>query len=419
MEIRFLNQPKDIRLGEVLNEKLMSKNYTKVWIFAGFVKDSGLDYLYDAIKVAREEGVIVECVFGVDKKNTSKDMFLKLLDLGCKIRFHINDDSSKLETRIYAFESDAKESYIYLTGSKLSDGGLTENISLITEIKYLPADKREFNKVKLSVEDGLNTDKFETMTRERLKELASTGEILARITERRIPSISELYNLKETDMVVQEYDESASSKYKDLANKEFDIAIDFPSDTDVRVQDSFGEEVEHKIKQKVTEKSESKIVSKLILGNENFNYDMMNVLIIPTSKVTRKGATAGEIKISSTIAINMGKFFGYPSNFHIEQDGKGKLREKKKIKLDVFENVSGEKKYDGDAELIKTEKNMIIKSQKLAELEINENDIMRLIKQDDDTYKCEIIKQESTEYNVWQNFCTISIKGTNKKFGIT
>ena len=68
--------------------------------------------------------------------NTSKDMLLKLLNLGCKIRYHINDDRSKLETRFYAFESDNSNSFVYLTGAKLSEGGLTENISLITEIKY-------------------------------------------------------------------------------------------------------------------------------------------------------------------------------------------------------------------------------------------------------------------------------------------
>ena len=46
-----------------------------------------------------------------------------------------------------------------------------------------------------------------------LKELASTGEIVARITERKIPSISELYNIGEIDLGVQEYDESSTSKY--------------------------------------------------------------------------------------------------------------------------------------------------------------------------------------------------------------
>lgn len=418
MEIKFLNQPKDVKIGEILTEKLMNEKFVRVWIFAGFVKDSGLDYLLEAIKKARENGTIVECILGLDKKNTSKDMLSKLLNLGCKIRFHMNDDTSKLETRIYAFESDIEESYLYLTGAKLSEGGLTENISLVTEIKYLLAEKREFNKVKLSIESGINNEKFETLNELRLKDLASTGEILARITERRIPSISERYNAGEIEIGVQEYDESSSAKYAELANKEFNIDIDLPQNIDIKIQDSLGEEVEHKIKSNLEKESETTVISKLLLNENNINYDTMNTIILPVNKVTKKGATAGEVKINSVISIHMNKFFNYPNGFHMEQDEKGNLKEKQKIKLEIFENLSKRNLNDENAEMIQTEKNTIIKSTKFIELDINENDIMRFIKQDNGKYRCEIIKQESSEYHVWENFCTISVRGTSKKFGI-
>ena len=104
MEIKFLNQPKDVKIGEILVEKLKDNSFSRIWLFAGFVKDSGLDCLLEGIEEARKNGAVIECILGVDKKNTSKDMLLKLLNLGCKIRFHINDDDSKLETRVYAFE---------------------------------------------------------------------------------------------------------------------------------------------------------------------------------------------------------------------------------------------------------------------------------------------------------------------------
>ena len=45
--------------------------------------------------------------------------------------------------------------------------------------------------------------------------------------------------------------------------------------------------------------------------------------------------------------------------------------------------------------------------------------MMRLIKQENDTFRCEIIKQESSEYNIWESFCTITTKGTSKKYGIS
>jgi len=148
MDIKFLNQPKDVKLGDVLTERLTSGLFSRVWIFAGFAKDSGLDYLLEAIQEARLAGTIVECILGLDKKNTSKDMLLKLLNAGCKIRFHLNDDDCKLETRIYAFESDSSESYLYLTGAKLSEGGLTEIWHLLQKFHILIVRKKHSIKQK-------------------------------------------------------------------------------------------------------------------------------------------------------------------------------------------------------------------------------------------------------------------------------
>lgn len=417
MDIKFLNQPKDVKIGEVLSEKLTNGTFSRIWIFAGFAKDSGLDYLLESIKVARERGAIVECVFGVDKKNTSKDMLLKLLNLGCKIRFHINDDDSKLETRIYAFESDESESYIYLTGAKLSEGGLTTNIAMLTEITYSLKDKKEFNKAKLSIESEAGSDEFESLDEVKLKELASSGEILARITERKIPSISELYSSRDVEVGVQEYNENAGVNYNELVDEDFEIDIDFSTTSNVTVQSSLGEEVEHKIKNK-TEKDEATITSKLVLNEKEVDYDTMSTLILPVNKVVKKGVTAGEIKINSAISINMKKFFSYPNEFHMQEDEKGRLKEMQKVKLEIFENLSKYDEIDEEAYIIQTEKNTIIKALKFANIDIEENDIMRLIKQEDGCYRCEIIKQDSSEYNIWENFCKVSVKGTSKKFGV-
>jgi len=415
MEIKFLNQPNDVKMGEILTEKLSNGAFSRVWIFAGFAKDSGLDYLLESIKDAREHGTIVELIIGLDKKNTSKDMLLKLLNLGCKIRFHINDDDSKLETRIYAFESDISESYVYLNGSKLSEGGLTENLSLITEIKYLTDEKKEFNKVKLSIESGINNDKFETLNEEILKDLASTGEIVARITERKIPSISELYNIGEIDLGVQEYDENSTSKYNELVNKDIDIDIDFSDN--VNVQSSLGEEVELKIKKEKID-SEGVVKSKIVLNDKEVNYDSMSTLIIPVNRVVKTGATAGEIKIPTVISINMAKFFEYPNEFHMERDEKGNLKEIQKVELEIFESISKIDSIVSEVQIIQTEKATIIKAQELVNINIEEKDIMRLIKIETGKYRCEIIKQESSEYDIWKNFCTLSTKGSSKKYGI-
>ena len=60
MEIKFLNQPKDIKLGEVLIKKLESGKFSRILIFAGFAKDSGVDYLLEAIKKAKESAYFLK-----------------------------------------------------------------------------------------------------------------------------------------------------------------------------------------------------------------------------------------------------------------------------------------------------------------------------------------------------------------------
>jgi len=419
MEIRFYNQPQDLNLRDMLSEKLKSKNFKKITIFAGFTKDSALDILFEDIKYAIENGATVDIITGIDKKNTSKDMFLRLLNIGCKIRYHLNDDDIKVETRIYTFENENADSFVYLTGAKLSEGGLYTNYAIIEEIKYSSSEKLEFAKVKACIESGISNEDFNVLTEESLKELAKTGDILARITERKIPTIGELYNNtsadKQIDIGTNEYDENKSSiDYKALLEK--DVDIDFDDTELIKEQDGFGDEVEHKIKSK--KKSSEKVISKIVPKESSINYDKMSTLILSLTKVPQKGATAGEIKIPVLITQNMSKFFNYPNDFHIEEDEKGKLREIRKIFFEIYDVNKKALYKDNEAILIQNEKYTIIKSEKTKELSIEENDIMRLIKNEDGSYRCEIIKPMDNEYSIWDNFCTYIIKGTSKRYGI-
>ena len=411
MNVKFLNQPKDISFIDVLTERISSGKFSRIWIVAGFAKDSALDMLFDSLKTASENGTIIECVFGIDKKNTSKDMMLKLLGIGCKIRYHINADESKFESRMFIFESEKEDSYVYIPGSKLSEGGITDNITLIEEISYSPQEKLDFSKVKASLENGIASDDFEILTEEKLKELASTGDIMARITERKIPSINQLYNnaQSEEENAVTTYDEEASVDYKELLNTELDIAID--NDETIKVQDSLGEEVEHRIK-KQTKESEEKVITKILPADKEVDYDNISTFIIQLSN-----CSDDEIRISSSIAINFKKFFGYPELFHVEESEKGSLKEVQQVSIEFFENIEKQEKEDAGASIIFTAKTTSIKSSAVIDLNAQDGDIMRLIKKEDGKYRCEIIKQDTNEFVIWQNFCTNQIKGSTKKFG--
>ena len=411
MNIKSLNQPKDINLIDILNDKISSGKFSKVWIVAGFTKDSALDLIYDAVSKGIQNGVSIECVFGVDKKNTSKDMLSKFLNLGCKIRYHINADENKFESRMFIFESDDDKSYVYVPGSKLSEGGITHNYTIIEEIEYDKNEKLEFSKVKAALESGLANDQFDVLDDEKLKELASTGEIVARITERKIPSISQLYNgIEEKQDAVVTYDESSSTDYKDLVNKDIDISIE--SEETIKVQDSLGDEVEHKIKSKEPE-AEEKVITKMVAPEKEPEFDNITTLIMELSNLA-----SDEIRIPSAITSSLTKFFNYPEFFHMEKDEKDNLKETQDIVLELFVNKDNTEVTDDNAKIIFTAKTTSIKSNVLKDADIQDSDIMRLIKTDASKYRCEIIKKDTNEYEIWQNFCTIQIKGTSKKIGV-
>ena len=412
MNVKFLNQPKDVNFYDVLTERISNGNFSKIWIVAGFTKDSALDMLYESIEKAINNGTAVECVFGLDKKNTSKDMLLKFLSMGCKIRYHVNAEGVKFESRMFVFENEDGDSYVYLPGSKLSEGGITSNYTIIEEITYSKDEKIEFGKVKAALENGLNSEEFEELTTDKLKELASTGEILARITERRIPSINELYNIGSNSDTnkAQEYDEESKIDYSVLVNSSLDISID--DGEKVKVQESLGDEVEHRIK-KAAKEEEDKVVTKMVAPEKQINYDEATTLILPITNYS-----ANEIKIPSAVGIALKKFFNYPDFFHVEKTDKEALNEVQEIELEIFENISKIELNDDKARIIFTTKNAALKSNEFERISISDGDILRLIKVSSSKYRSEIIKKDSSEFDIWNGFCSVVIKGTTKKVGI-
>ncbi len=412
MEINFYNQPKDDNFCNILTRALTSKEYDKAFFYAGFVKDNAIEMLMDAFKTAIENGMSISMVLGLDKKNTSKEMLLKLLNLGINIRYCLNDEETKLETRLYLFENN-DNSVSYIPGSKFSEGGITTNLTLIQEIKYSKDDKMLYSKLKASVESGLQDDTFVKLDEDNLKLLASRGDIVARITERKIPSINELYNrTDEASVGTVDYDESTSTDYSELVNKDLDIMID--ASEDVKYQTSLGEEVEHKLKGEV---KEEKVISKIVIPDKNVDYENASTLIYLLANKPSSGESSKEIKIPSVITKELSNIFEYPNGYHMEQDDKGNLKEKKSIKLTIFENENKQSVVDNDASIYFQAKSTSIKSELFAQINIEEDDLLRFIKENDNEYKCEIIRKGSAEYEVWKAFCQNLVKGSTKKFG--
>ena len=412
MKINYYNQPNDIRLGEKLNEKL-KETFDEAYIFSGFAKDSGIYYLLPSLE---DSGIgEITIALGIDNKNTSKDMLLKILNTGAKLRIYMNDDNSKAETRAYVFKKKNGNSYVYLSAAKLSEGGLLENESLVTEIIYSKEEKDLLDDLiqKLMIESG-----FKNITEGEIQQLASNGDIVARISERKIPRISEMYSQKEVEIGVKEYDESASSinmqDYDDV-----DISVELPSSQDVQVRNSLGTEVEQIIKKAAKkaninlEDGEESITSSKILPKEKeIDYEHMSTFMFVI-----QGADSTGIKIPNSMSQNISKFIDYPESYHMESVN-GKLSECAKVVFEIFDNRTGNEATDNEAVLSRKDKYLAIESGILKALALQKDDIIRMMKKEKGKYRLEIIREGTDEHNIWENYCRITIKGSARKYGI-
>ena len=432
MEINFLTQPKEGKLGDIIKNRL-KEGFDEVHIIAGMAKDTGFEDILTPIEEAASS-TNINCYIGIDRKNTSKDMLSKLLSAGVTLHIHINTDSSKVESRIYIFESKEASSYIYSSGGKFSSSGLFESISTIIEIKYDSSDddKKAFRTAKNSILQG-TTNIFHNIDQEEIILLAEKGEISARITERKIPSISEIYGASQSFgpdsdnsplLGERVYDESTSTSTIDLNSLE-DIDIDFEPEISVRMNVQLEAEKEAKKEEQEKEnilKSLKKTANDLdkFYDNELKNkdtkknatihmstepdYQNMTTLIIECNKILEKGVGAGEFKIPKALAENLSSFLGTENNTFAS--------------LEVFDNASGKTETDFSAELIISDKGMSIKSTLLNALKPEEGDIIRLLKEEDNKFRCEIIRKNTPEYDIWQCYCINTLKGNKRKFGI-
>ncbi len=418
MDIKFINQPKELKMGDILRKKL-EERFDDAWIISGIVKDSGIEYLIESIEKGISNGTKVHMLIGVDRKNTSKDILLKLLSVGVDLNIHVNQEEDKVETRVYVFESNTNDSYVYLCSGKLSEGGLLENICLITEIKYSKEDKDSFKIFKNQLLQG-TANNFKTIDREDIILLAKNGEILSRIIDRKIPSISELYGNKEQSIGEQVYDEGANLglfNVEDLDN------VDIEFDDGIELRKNVELEVEKEAKKDILETTKTEKDLKRLLGkdddvqeNENkktkiikdvkeINSENVTTLIFEAGKIAKTGTDEGKIKLPKSLATLVEKFLDVSEN------------EDKDVEVEILDNKNGEK-YNDIARFINNGKGISIYSKVIEGLALDEIDIVRILKNDETKYSIEIIRKDTTEYAIWARYCVNNLKGTSRRYGI-
>lgn len=416
MDIKFINQPKELKMGEILKKRLQEK-YDEAWLVSGIVKDSGIEYLMEDLETAIKNNMIINLLLGVDRKNTSKDILLKIISIGANLSVHVNREEDKVETRVYAFFNENGDSYAYFCGGKLSEGGLVENQCLITEIRYSKNEKEELKCFKNQLAQG-TFNAFKTVDSEDIILLAKTGEILSRIIDRKIPTISELYGDKEQTIGEQIYDESSNIKLFDVNDLE-NIDIEFESGIELR--NNVELEVEKEAKKDILKTTKTEKDLKRLLGKEEEEkenkkvkiikdikgLDTKNIttLLIEAGKIANSGADEGKVKIPKMISTLLYEFL------EISESAE------KEIKIEILDNKDG-KSYETKAIVSSNVKGISIYSKEISKLNLDESDIIRILKENENKFKFEIIRKETNEYMVWERYCVNSIRGTARRYGI-
>ena len=225
----------------------------------------------------------------------------------------------------------------------------------------------------------------------------------------------------------QVYDESASSSSINL-DELADIDIDFDPGISVRKNVQLEAEKEAKREQQEKEdmlknlkksatdldkffddklKETEAIKKPTIHLSDAIDYQNMTTLMIETGKIAEKGADAGAFKIPKALADNLSTFF----------DGMVKTSD---LTLKIMDNASDSTQLIEDCavEFHHSEKGIFIKSKILNELKPLEGDILRIIKEEEYQFRCEIIRQNTAEFDIWNCYCTNVLKGSKRRFGV-
>ena len=462
MNTRILTQPKlcdgkNYTLGEELEKLLLSKKpkFTNVSFFFGLVKDNAFEKIFNSIKTYVLNGGNFSFYLSQPQKGNAKKVIDSLLEIGCDVYLFKNtnkDFISDFQYKGAIFES-SKKGIILLSSGNFSQSGLYEGYNTITELTYdLSEEKAEFNSTRESIFSESICNFFEHITRSEFNEFFSKDvPSIEEFTHKDVEQAKSIVtSLDDINIDIEINDDVAFSvapkeapKHKKeakvitpLNDEKKDItepieAVQFEGtkyfgDTDaLDIESMLFSESSKRIpasthdtnelpKEETTEEG-----SKIIAKTANLSKTSIFMLQIP--KVTKKGINANEIKIPSYLRDLIPNFWGWPKEYSVKKDSNEKARIctfKIVDTLDASNIITDEKVKLFQRE---GENSFSILSDKLAELDLHENDILRFIKTESVNgpyFTCEIIRTTANEYPIWEQFCTSLLKGSKRKYGM-
>jgi len=481
LEIELLTQPtlnngEAFSLGETITSILTSKKpkYKSATFIFGVLKPNAIDYLKPYLTEFLENGGTINFYIDSNKRTTSNNLINDLLNCGCNIfTFNSGDGITEFQYRGCFFEA-SKKADVFLTSGNLSLNGLFDSFNIITHLTYDTSSKEnnEFLEFKKSVLNETFLAQFEKI--ESSTELYNEDSwSYSKNSGASIPSISE-FTHKPTDetkstsksdldsSILIEIDDNVDFFIPETTVKEpkkveekiivpennvkkIDTTpiLDYPTETiyyntdnALDIEDflfesqpkkirSKSQSIIHEINESVSEEETDTISSETPLKNKiiakSADLSKTAIFMFEAAKITKRGVCAGEIKIPVYLRDLIANFWDWPLKYSVTGHAKIKSRI---CTFDIIDTASPDIKIKDTAVKLfqrEDESSFSIHSKELEALNIAENDLIRLIKTQDVTdtyYTCEIVRADSKEYTIWEQFCTNEMKNSKRKYGI-
>jgi HKD family nuclease len=120
-----IHPEEDETCGNHVCSAIKDSSFTQITIFVAFIRKTGLNYLKDFIKKARNENRNVIFYVGIDERVTSREALQMLLDLDTETYIY-NSERYIYHPKIYLFEGDRNR--IIVGSSNLTKSGLFYNV---------------------------------------------------------------------------------------------------------------------------------------------------------------------------------------------------------------------------------------------------------------------------------------------------
>ena len=149
---------------------------------------------------------------------------------------------------------------------------------------------------------------------------------------------------------------------------------------------------------------------------KKLNLNNVSNLIFELSSKNSKEPDA--IRVPNYIKTMIPEFFGLDEAQNEEINGT--LYKVKNIDLEIVDAKNNVKLNDKKAKITYKPRQsyLTFKSEKLSNIDYQENDIVRIIKLSEDVYHIEIIDKDMQEYKVWSKLCNQTFRASTKKFGM-